>query len=170
MTMTKCKAGKTAFVLREHRLSDADNLFKYQQDSEIQKNFITVPKDLFEAKKEIFEKSKRVDTLSYVIDIDGRAVGEIGFHHIKPKHFANISFWLAKDYRGKGITTKAVKIVTDIGFKKYKVVRIQCNIRPFNKATIRVLKKNKYKHEGTLRKSKFKDGKFLDDMIWAKVK
>jgi len=170
MTIIKCKAGKVGFILREHRLSDAENLFRYQQDSEIKKNFITVPKDIIESRREIEEKSHRPDTLSFVIDIDGKAVGEIGFHHIKPKHFASISFWLAKDHRGKGITTKALKTVTDLGFKKFKIVRIQANILPSNKSAMKILKRNNYKHEGTLRKNKFKDGKYLDDMVWARVK
>lgn len=42
--------------------------------------------------------------------------------------------------------------------------------RTFNKASARVLEKSGYKLEGILRKNKFKDGKYLDDMLWAKTK
>ena len=42
--------------------------------------------------------------------------------------------------------------------------------RTFNKASARVLEKAGYIHEGTLHKNKLSNGKYLDDMIWAKWK
>jgi RimJ/RimL family protein N-acetyltransferase len=42
--------------------------------------------------------------------------------------------------------------------------------RTFNKASARVLEKAGYKYEGTIHKNKFLNGKYVDDMIWAKWK
>ncbi|MEM3074772.1 MAG: GNAT family N-acetyltransferase [Candidatus Pacearchaeota archaeon] len=156
------------FILRPARLSDARNIYQYQQESETKRNFMSVPKGIAEVKKDILQKHKNSE--KFVIEVEGEAVGEIGAHDIIKNHKAVISYWLAKKCRGKGITTKAVKILTDYLFNKYKLVRIQGNVRTFNKASARVLEKAGYKLEGILKKNKLKNGKYLDDMIWAKTK
>jgi len=53
MTIIKGKTGKVNFILRDHRLSDAESLFKFQQDSDIQNKFISIPKDIAEERREI---------------------------------------------------------------------------------------------------------------------
>tara|TARA_Y100000034_G_C6644217_1_gene281732 strand:- start:34 stop:525 length:492 start_codon:yes stop_codon:yes gene_type:complete len=156
------------FVLRKPKESDLKSWFKYYQDKDIKKNFMSIPKDLAEARKELFDKSKNVD--NFVIDTDEKIVGSVSIHDIIENHKATISFWIAKKYRGKGIATKVCKIITKYVFEKYKLKRIQGNVRTFNKASAKVMEKCGYKLEGILRKNKLKDGKYLDDMVWAKVR
>jgi ribosomal-protein-alanine N-acetyltransferase len=168
MTIIKTKD----FVLRPVRLSDAENIYRYQQDKEVKRGFMTTPKSVNEVKKDILKSKRDKSGEKFVIDVDGEAVGKISLHFDDPFHKKKmkISYWIAKDYRGIGITTKAVKLVTDYAFKKYKLVRLWAWCRTFNKASARVLEKAGYKLEGISRKNKFKDGKYLDDMMWAKVK
>jgi len=159
------------FILRPHELNDAKNIYEYQLDAETQKNCMSTPKSIAEAKKEIREKLQtKKERASFVIVVNQEVVGEIGLHHVIPKHSAMISYWIAAKCRGKGIITKAVKLITDYGFKKFKLVRIQGNVRTFNKSSARVLEKAGYKLEGILKKGSFKNGKYMDNMIWAKVK
>lgn len=156
----------SCFVLRRARKRDINNWYSLQQEKEIKKNFMTVPRTLKEAQNELLSKNSD----GFVIDVAGECAGGIGIHDITPNHKATISFWLAKKHRGKGIMTEAVKLVTDYAFKKYKLQRIQGYCRTFNKASAKVMEKAGYKLEGILRKNKLKNGKYLDDMIWAKVK
>lgn len=162
------KSLKPRFILRHAKNNDLKDWFKHQLDKETMRNFMTVPKNLKEARKELFEKSR--DSEGFVIDVDGLVVGGIGAHDIVEGHKAVISYWVARKLRNKGIATKAVKMATDYFFKKYKLVRISGNARTFNKASARVMKKAGYKLEGVLRKNKLKDHEFLDDGVWAKVK
>ena len=163
------------FILRPARISDAKNFYEYQQDKETIKNFMSVPKSLNEAKNEIKEslkKHKNKIGVQFVIDINNEAVGDISVW-AKDKYNltkAKISYWIASKCRGKGIMTKIVKIVTDYAFKKYKFVRIFGNVRTFNKGSARVLEKAGFKLEGILKKDAFKNGKYYDNMVWAKVK
>ena len=158
------------FILRLARLSDAKTLYLHQQESEARRNFMTVPKNVAEVKREILKNKKSKKSDNFVIDIDGKAVGGIGIHDIIPNHKAIISYWIAKECRGKGIITKAVKLLTEYAFKKYKLVRISGNVRSFNKASAKVLCKAGYKLEGIMRKNKLKNGEYMDDMVFAKIK
>ena len=163
------------FVLRKPRLTDAESLYKYQQDKEVKRNMMTIPKTLKETKREIKEMNlgrKGYIGEVFVIDINGEAVGVISFGQTDKynKTKVKVGYWIAKKFRGKGITTKALKLITNYAFKKYKLKRMEGFCRTFNKASARVLKKAGYKFEGILRKNKFKNGKYLDDMIWAKIK
>jgi len=163
------------FILRPARISDAKNIYEYQQDKDAIKNFMSVPKSLNEAKNEIKEGLKTDKNKigeHFVIDINNEAVGAISIW-AKDKYNptkAKISYWIAPKFRGKGIMTKIVKLVTNYAFKKYKFIRIFGNVRTFNKGSARVLEKAGYKLEGILRKDVIKDGKYTDTMIWARVK
>ncbi len=73
-------------------------------------------------------------------------------------------------FRGKGLTTKAVKYVVSFAFKKYSLKKIEARCRTFNKASARVLEKAGFVLEGILHKDLKKNGKYLDNMCWAKFK
>jgi RimJ/RimL family protein N-acetyltransferase len=159
------------FILRPMTLVDARDYLELHQDNEAKKNFMSVPKNLAEAKKEIANDLK--DSKFFAIELDNKC---IGFVHLRLnknpryRHSAIIGYGLNLAYRGRGIVTKAVKLVTDYGFKRLRLVRISGWCRTFNKASARVLEKCGYKLEGILRKNKCKNGKYLDDMVWAIVK
>ena len=165
------------FILRRVNLEDAKNLFEYQQESDTKKNFMSIPKSIKEVKKEIksqikenhLNKHKRTSD-SFVIDVDGKAIGKIGVHDIVYGHKAISSSWVAKPFRGKGIGTEAHKRLIKYVFKTYNLKRLQGNVRTFNKASAKMLEKAGYKLEGILRKNKLKNGKFMDDMVYAIVK
>jgi len=165
------------FTLRPVRLEDAENICKYQQESEIKKNFMCVPKNMREARKDVkakikdnnLDKTKR-KSYNFVIDINGKAIGEIGLHDIIYGHKATSNSWIAKPFRGKNIATEARRLLVKYAFKTYNLKRLEANVRTFNKASARVLEKAGYKLEGILRKNKYKNGKYLDDMVWAIVK
>lgn len=168
MTIIKAKE----FVLRPARLSDAKSIYELQQEYHAKRNFMTVPKNVKEVEKDIKESHFKQNGESFVIDIDGEVVGEISFHMTDKynKTKATVSYWVSKQCRGKGIATRALKLVTAYAFKKYKLVRIYGHCRTFNTGSARVLEKAGYKLEGILKKDAYKDGKHYDNMLWAKTK
>ena len=82
-------------------------------------------------------------------------------------HKAWIGYWLGSDYRGKGIMTLAIKKITDYGFKRYKLRRIEASVATFNKASTIILEKCGYKLEGTMKKNRLKNGKYYDEYLYA---
>jgi len=106
--------------------------------------------------------------MNFVIDIKGEVAGSVGFNKIEG-YKAEVGYWLARKYWGRGIMTKAVKLVTQFGFKKLKLRRIYAFVFTSNKASMNVLKKAGFKIEGLLKKNAKKGGKFLDDYLFAKT-
>lgn len=171
------------FILRPYRKGDEKSLVENINDKNVSKFMLNIPypykpKD---AKKWINNWLKRKKqnkkdfgfvlniNSSFALDIDGNVVGGIGLNNIE-KHKAEIGYWLGKEYWDKGIMTEVVKLVTNFGFKRLKLRRIYAYIFIRNKASIRILKKNGYKCEGLLKKHHLKKGKFIDVLLYAKVK
>ena len=164
------------FMIRSYRKSDAPSLAENINNKKIYKALgdIPYPYSLNDARDFIDQtmkeaRKKNPSKLSFVIDIDGKVVGAVGFGPIEG-HKAQIGYWLAERYWGKGIMTEAVKLVTKFGFNELGFRRIYARAFPFNKASIRVLEKAGYKKEGYLRKDHMKDGKLMDAHIYARVR
>lgn len=159
-------------------MSDLKGYFESMQDKKTKRFFMSVPRNLQEAKKELKELVKESNKknpvmITFAIEVNKEYAGfvKIDYENYDPKeHRGRIHYATHPKFRGKGITSRAVKIVTDYGFKKFKLKRIIGTCRAKNKASARVLEKCGYKLEGILKKNKFIDGKYQDDMIWAKVK
>jgi|TARA_B100002003_G_scaffold222652_1_gene226617 ribosomal-protein-alanine N-acetyltransferase len=159
------------FILRPIRLTDAQGYLECHQDEDSKANFSSVPTTLEEAKKELQEGKKH--NKKFAIIVKEKFAGFINLEltsHPRYKHSAIVGYGTHKNFRGMGLATKALKKITEYGFKELKLKRISGMCRTFNKASARVLEKAGYKHEGTLHKNKFSNGKYLDDMIWAKWK
>ncbi|MCF7798661.1 GNAT family N-acetyltransferase [Candidatus Woesearchaeota archaeon] len=171
MTIIKTKD----FTLRPIRASDAQGYLECHEDKEAKANFTSVPTTIHEAKEEILEGKKERNAINkkFAIIVEGKFAGFINLeltNHPRYKHSANISYGIHKDFRGQGLATKALKKITTYGLNELKLKRISGYCRTHNKASAKVLANAGYEHEGTLRKNKFMNGKYLDDMIWAKVK
>ncbi len=166
------------FILRPIKLSDAKIFFEAEQDKEAKRNFMTTPETIKQVEEDIKDevsqyKKNKPTSEKFTIEFDKRCAGWIAINQLNTpflEHKAKIDFCLHPNFRGKGIVSKALKEVTKYAFKKYKLKRIEGWCRTYNKASQRVLEKNGYKLEGILRKNKCKNGKYLDDAIWAIVK
>jgi RimJ/RimL family protein N-acetyltransferase len=78
-----------------------------------------------------------------------------------------LGYWVAEPFWGKGIMTKAVLQMVDYGFKTFDITRIFA--RPFgtNIASQTVLEKAGFILEARLDKTLYKNGEFLDELIYA---
>jgi [ribosomal protein S5]-alanine N-acetyltransferase len=160
--------------IRFLKLSDAKRLYEILNNP----NFIyfnVKPKSIEDEKKWLGKNIKRgKDVLNwhYGILYGGKLVGGIGIN-INPrrKFIAEIGYFLDEAFWGKGIMTKAVKLVEKEGFKKFGLSRIEILMKPENKASEKVAIKNGYKKEGLLKKAVMgRDGKKKDAWLYAKVK
>lgn len=103
------------------------------------------------------------------IDIDGQAAGGIGIHPQADIHRKNaeLGYWLGEPYWGRGIMTDAVRQMVQFAFAHYDITRVFA--RPFgnNIASQKVLEKAGFTLEARLEKTLFKNGEFLDELIYA---
>ena len=113
------------FILRPLKVSDAQGYLECHQDEEAKENFTSVPKTLEESKKEIKDNIK--EKKAFAIEVKGEFAGFINLevnNHPRYKHSAIVGYGIKKDFRGKGLATKALKEITEYGFKELKLVRI----------------------------------------------
>lgn len=109
---------------------------------------------------------------NFAIDVGGEAVGGIGYT-LQPdvaRRSAEIGYWLGEEFWGRGITTEALIAVTDHAFANYDLCRLYAHVFEWNGASARVLEKAGYVFEGRLRKSVTKEGKTIDQLMYAMVK
>lgn len=83
---------------------------------------------------------------------------------------AEIGYWIGEEFWGKGIGTKAIKLIVDYGFNELSLNRIYSGVFEFNKPSIRILEKCNFEKEGILKKAVFKNGKFWDEHRYAILK
>ena len=105
----------------------------------------------------------------FAIDINGQASGGIGLHPQTDVYRKNaeLGYWLAQPFWGKGIIMEAIKQMTDYGFTTFDINRIFA--RPFgtNTASQKVLQKAGFTLEGRFEKTCFKSGEYLDELVYA---
>lgn len=79
-------------------------------------------------------------------------------------NMATIGYFLAESYWGKGIAAEAVKVAVKYLFEEIGVNRIQAEVMPLNERSKRVLVKNGFFHEGTIRQAALWTGKGIIDL------
>ncbi len=106
---------------------------------------------------------------SFAIEVDGKAVGGIGFMPQQDieRVSAEIGYWLGEPYWGKGICTDALRAVTRHAIEQHGLTRIFALPFAHNIASCRVLEKAGYSLEGYLRRSAIKDGRIADQKLYA---
>lgn len=160
------------YKLRAWNINDLNSLVKYANNPNIAKNLTNgFPHPYTEenGKKFIEMATKNLPTTIFAIEINGEACGGIGLHlqtDIQQKN-AELGYWLAEPFWSNGIITKAIKEITDYGFKTFDINRIYA--RPFgtNIASQKVLEKAGFKLEAKFEKTLFKNGEYLDELIYA---
>jgi [ribosomal protein S5]-alanine N-acetyltransferase len=160
------------FKLRPWKNDDGYSLVNYANNYNIAR-FMTdkfpYPYTMDDAVNFIEMASISVPSNILAIEVDGKAVGGIGIH-IQPDIYqknAEMGYWLGEPFWGRGIITNAITQMVDYGFKHWPINRIFA--RPFgtNLASQRVLEKAGFLLEGKFEKTLYKNGEYLDELIYA---
>ena len=116
----------------------------------------------------VFARSSRPET-NFAVAVAGMAVGGIGFaiQDDVNRLSAEIGYWLGEEFWGKGIMTEAVRAVTDLAFSNFQLCRIYASVFEWNRASCRVLEKAGYICEGIMKQSAVKDGRTIDQYLYA---
>lgn len=78
-----------------------------------------------------------------------------------------IGYIIHPENRNKGYCTEAVELIVDYLFLSKNIVRVQAEVNPANKASIRVLEKAGFTCEGIRRKVNFMHGKYYDGAVYS---
>lgn len=99
-------------------------------------------------------------------------IGGCGFDglQIGKSHRAEIGYWLAKPYWGRGIITAVVRRICELAFAEFGVTKISAHVFAPNIASAKVLQTCGFQQEGYLRNHFVKEGKYLDAKLFALLK
>ena len=114
----------------------------------------------------------RNDTFAFAITVDGNVIGSIGVFRQENIHrqTAELGYYIAEGYWGKGIMTEAVQQICRYVFDNSDIIRIYAEPFAYNAPSCRVLEKAGFQYEGTLRKNAVKNGRVIDMKMYALLK
>jgi RimJ/RimL family protein N-acetyltransferase len=99
-------------------------------------------------------------------------IGCCGFDgfQIGKSHRAEIGYWLAKPYWGRGIMTAVIRKASRFAFNEWGLAKITAHVFSFNAASARALEKCGFEEEGYLKKHYLKDGQLIDARLFGLLK
>ena len=112
------------------------------------------------------------ETFAFAITVGDKVVGSIAVFRQENIHrqTAELGYYIAEEYWGRGIMTEAVEQICEYVFGKSDIVRIYAEPFAYNVASCRVLEKAGFQYEGTLRSNAVKNGKVIDMKMYSLLK
>jgi ribosomal-protein-alanine N-acetyltransferase len=168
------RSGST--VVRQWQEDDAKPLALLANDRRVwlgMRDAFPHPYGIEDARRFIAMARRKSPPTFFAIAVDGRVAGGIGYrrHPDVERVGAEVGYWLGHEFWGRGVASEALRLVTDHAFSANPDLRRLYAV-PFssNPASARVLAKVGYRCEGTLRQSAVKDGRILDQWMYAIVR
>ena len=160
------------FTLRPFRPDDLSALVKHANDPTVAAHLTDAfPHPYTEAHGRAFiEQALQSPPLRRCIDIGGEGVGAIGLHPKTDLWRRNLElgYWLAKEHRGQGIMTEAIRQMVQLGFAEFpEITRIYAIPFGSNVASQKALEKAGFVLEATLIGTLVKNGTVEDEWIYA---
>lgn len=167
-------------VIRSFQVDDAGQLARSANNREIWRNVrdrFPHPYRREDATEFLSAVVASEPETTFAIEVDGAVAGSIGFklQNDVERVSAEIGYWLAEPFWGRGIVTEAVGAITDWAFRQtfsidsdeVRLERIFALPYAWNPASGRVLEKVGFVLEGRLRHAAIKDGELVDQLLFA---
>ncbi|MGH2563496.1 MAG: GNAT family N-acetyltransferase [Ginsengibacter sp.] len=161
--------------LREWRTEDKESLVKYANNKKIADNMRDIfpnPYTISDAMQWIAASENKTAETVFAIDADEQFVGGCGIHLKEDvyKYSAEIGYWIAEPFWGKGIATETIKLMLEKTSQNFPlIIRVYAEVFEHNKASMRVLEKNGFHLESIRKKAVIKSNVIMDDYVWVKL-
>ena len=144
-------------TLRAFTLEDAPRVQRLAGDVEVATTTLTIPhpyedgvaEDWIGTHAERWASARHL-TLAITTEKDG-LVGAVGLQQRSPHRRAELGYWIARDFWGRGYATEAAGAVVAYGFRELGLNKIDAHYLARNPASGRVMEKVGMSREGVLR-------------------
>jgi len=100
--------------------------------------------------------------------MEEKLVGSIGFLYLDQENKkTEIGYWIGKEYEGRGIISKSIKVFIDYAFNNLAFNKIEIGVATENLRSRSIPEKLGFKLEGTIRDYEYLNGKYLDRLIYG---
>ncbi len=161
--------------VRSWRLEDAESIVRHANNRKIWlglRDCFPHPYTDSDAQDYLRQALSTQPETNFAIAHGDEAVGSVGFvlGRDVERHSAEVGYWLGESMWGHGIATAALKAATAYALATYGLWRIFAVPFCENAASIRVLEKAGFVREGIMRRSAIKEGRVLDQALYAFVR
>jgi RimJ/RimL family protein N-acetyltransferase len=169
----KIKFGE--YMIRDWKKGDAPSIVQYANNRNVAmwlRDRFPCPYMLHDAEGFLAAVSRQDPRLAFAIATRRDAIGGIGLDMGNDvyRFTAELGYWLGEPFWGKGVMTEAVTRFTAWAFEHFPLHRIYANVFATNVASSRVVEKAGFLCEGHLRAGVYKNGRILDQLLYAKIK
>ncbi|MCC8116166.1 MAG: GNAT family N-acetyltransferase [Planctomycetes bacterium] len=173
--MRECTFSDGDVVVRSYRDTDRADLPRLGNNPAVSEYLSMVfPHPYTDANAaEWLEVTSRQDpVMDFAIEYRGALAGGVG---LKPMILdysgtVELGYWLGQEYWGKGIASRAVRLIVPYALDELLYIRIHALVHSPNVASCRVLEKNGFEREGLLRKLVRKNGIIRDAFIYSRLR
>lgn len=163
-------------TIRPWRLADKPALLRYANNRNVWINLTDIfphPYTPEDADRWLWRCGAQQEPhTAMAIDLAGEAIGATGIELKQDvyRKSASIGYWLGEPFWGRGFATRALQLMTEYALAHFDITRLQASVFDWNPASARVLEKNGYRLEARLRQRIYKDGRYADELIYAKLR
>lgn len=163
--------------IRKWKIEDAEQLKNAINNEKILDNLrdgIPYPYTIENAQEFITQtlNAPKDSQYSWAILVDNKVIGSVGVFRKDNIHYqtAEIGYYIAEEYWGNDIMTKVITEVCNYIFNETDIIRIFAEPFAYNVASCKVLEKEGFEFEGTLRNNAVKNNKILDMKMYSIIK
>ena len=159
-------------TLRPWRTGDEASLARYANNRNVSGNLkdrFPFPYTSADATEWIAHVAGQAPTCNFAIVVDGEAVGGTGIEVGDDvfRRSAEVGYWLAEPFWGRGIATEVLRALTEYAFATFDLIRLEAGVFSWNPASARVLEKAGYMLEGRMHRAVVKNGRVGDRLIYG---
>jgi RimJ/RimL family protein N-acetyltransferase len=161
--------------LRGLEPADAEHLIRWNRDSEMgeRMDFVWPPvsdaSERARVAQDALRHALKDDAFDWVIaDLDGEPVGTIDTHNCKP-HWGTFGYavYVAPEHRCRGYAREAIQIVLRYYFHELRYQKVNIKVYANNSPSLTLHEKLGFVREGTLRRSLFQHGEYVDVALYG---
>ena len=156
-------------VLRPWSEGDVEAMVSGLDDSGVAWWIPTIPSPYTAADAFAFIRGEIApDEQALAITLNGDVVGGIGLSVNSDQNRGTLGYWVAAPMRGRGICTRALRLLSRYGLDELELQRVDLLTDPDNVASQRVAEKVGFRREGVLRSHlRHPDGRIRDSVMFS---
>jgi RimJ/RimL family protein N-acetyltransferase len=162
-------------LLRDFKASDLDAVHAYASLEDVTRYMIWGPNTLAQSREAIegfLEDQRRKPRIAFDLAVTLKpkraVIGGVGISLIdRANRTGDIGYVLHPDYWGFGFAEEAARALLDAGFHHLGLRRIVASCDQRNKASARVMERLGMRREGAFRSSKYIQGEWRDEYLYA---
>lgn len=162
-------------LLRPIQMEDADSIFQYRSNAEVNRYQGWIPKTiddvyLFIANKVSPEINQPGTWFQFVIikKNDNELIGDIGVHFLASDAFqVELGYTLSQKFQGNGYATEALISVINFLFEELDKHQIIASIDSRNHPSIRLIERLGFRKKGHVTENNILNNEWVDDLVYA---